>query len=88
MFKQNNSLYSQSELNSIRWKCRRGMLELDELLQTFFDKQFLTLTYEEQRSFVEFLSCSDQELFSWLMGFQPSQPQWSALINKIRNSLK
>jgi antitoxin CptB len=59
--------YPDHELSRLRWACRRGMLELDLLLLPFFEKRFLQLTPSEQKVFVELLSCTDQELFDWLM---------------------
>jgi antitoxin CptB len=83
--KENNLAYSQTELSYIRWKCRRGMLELDELLQHFFDHGFLQMSVELQQSFVELLSSTDPELFSWLMNATPApQAQWQLLVQKIR----
>jgi antitoxin CptB len=82
---KNGLPYFPGEITYIRWKCRRGMLELDELLQYFFDHYFLQLPAEQQRSFEELLNCPDPELFSWLMGTaQPSQPEWVLLVQKIR----
>jgi len=61
----------------IRWGCRRGMLELDMLLLSFFDQQFDALTAEQQASFVKLLECEDQDLFRWLLG--NGEPENNAL---------
>ncbi len=37
------------EARKIKWKCRRGMLELDILLERFYENQFQILTAEEKK---------------------------------------
>lgn len=38
------------EARKIKWKCRRGMLELDILLERFYKNQFQILTAEEKKN--------------------------------------
>jgi antitoxin CptB len=64
--------FSNNELSRLRWACRRGMLELDLLLLPFFEHRFLQLNPIEQKNFIDFLSCTDQELYDWLMSKQVS----------------
>lgn len=53
--------------NRVLWHSRRGMLELDILLEPFARNRFESLTPVQQRLFQEFLQHEDQELFGWLM---------------------
>jgi antitoxin CptB len=60
-------------INSLRkakliWHCRRGMLELDLILSRFVEKNLDLMTEMQLDAFEELLSCTDPELFSWLMG--------------------
>ena len=57
-----------SELDRVRWQCRRGMLELDLLLQRFSQKQLEHLDPGQLRAFEELLELSDNELFDVVMG--------------------
>ena len=57
-----------SELDRIRWQCRRGMLELDLLLQRFNRTQLEGLDAAQLRAFQELLELSDNELFDVAMG--------------------
>lgn len=54
----------------LRWGCRRGMLELDCILQPFFDTNFDQLAPQQQQDFAQLLHEADPDLFSWLMGYQ------------------
>lgn len=77
-----------NEMNTahIRWGCRRGMLELDILLQPFFDQKFSLLSAEQQADFVRLLDCNDPELYAWLMGHeQPEEPAFKELVQLIKN---
>jgi len=59
--------HSKEELARIRWNCRRGMLELDIILENFFDNHYLQLAPADQKRFIELLACTDQQLWGWLM---------------------
>lgn len=56
----------------LRWQCRRGMLELDLLLLPFVENQYSNLTLDEQQTFEELLTYTDQELYHWLIGHEPA----------------
>ena len=50
----------------LRWKCRRGLLELDIVLQQFLSSQYATLSPAEQASFEALLGSADQDLYELL----------------------
>lgn len=69
----------------LRWGCRRGMLELDCILQPFFDQHFDGLTEGQQQQFADLLHEADPDLFSWLMGYQtPTSETLAQTVNLIR----
>ncbi len=75
-----------SEIN-YRWQCRRGMLELDLLLNNFVDKKVATLTQQEKESFELLLSYPDQTLLDLLLGNSvSSDPSISALVLQIQST--
>ena len=49
----------------MRWRSRRGMLELDLLLLPFVDEVFCSLHYYEQLVFIKLLEQEDPELLRW-----------------------
>ena len=72
----------------IRWQCRRGMLELDIMLLSFFDAHYLQLTMIEQQTFVKLLKEPDQTLHGLLSGLSfSSDPRFSDIVQKIRAHL-
>lgn len=69
----------------LRWQCRRGMLELDLLLQEFLDHNFMQLDENEQGLFIKLLDTPDQELLELLMGRETHRDACTdELIRKIR----
>jgi antitoxin CptB len=68
----------------LRWQCRRGMLELDILLQNFLEKKYPTLTDQEKILFEQLLACEDQDLYDWLVKKEePNNKMLIKIINKI-----
>ncbi len=75
-------MYTELELNRIKWQCRRGMKELDLMVQTFFDNEFLTLSDDDQKIFVKLLDESDLNLFRWLLrGETPATDDFKHIID-------
>ena len=69
------------------WRCRRGMLELDILLNQFIKQQYNTLDIQQKNTLDQFLNYPDQLLFDLLLGHMESSDQHvSALVEKIRHS--
>lgn len=72
------------ETSRIHWACRRGMLELDQLLEGYLLKQYPTATQEDQQLFIDLLACADQDLFNWLLGdTEPDNHDFKQLCHKI-----
>ncbi len=52
----------------LSWQCRRGMLELDILLQGFLQREFANLDTEQIQALERLLEMPDQLLLEYLMG--------------------
>lgn len=50
------------------WHCRRGMLELDLILNKFVDRHLNALSKSQLTNFKDMLDYTDPELLAWLMG--------------------
>ena len=72
---------------ALRWRCRRGMLELDLMLQSFVDKEVATLSSEEFVVFDRLLDYPDQVLLElFLNQTQSSDKDISQFVKRIRES--
>lgn len=77
---------SHKEWDSLRWQCRRGMLELDGILLPFLEEDLPDLAVGLQHDFVRLLQASDLELFRWLLrGAAPADPALVSLLEVIRD---
>ena len=77
-------MIEREEINRMRWAARRGMLELDLVLEPFVSKRYAQLGESDRRCFQELMLCEDQDLFSWFMErTQPDDEELAQLVNQI-----
>ena len=73
------------ELGRVRWHCRRGLLELDLVLEQFNRRHLDRLDAEELSRFKELLAFEDNELLDLVMGRIPNPDQrFEALLKMLR----
>ncbi len=73
-----------SEYNRVCWHSRRGMLELDLLLEPFVQQRYLELSEHEQECYRHLLTCEDQELFGYFLGrVEPEDPRLAEIVNIV-----
>ncbi len=75
---------AQQQTAQIQWRCRRGMLELDLILQKFLEFQYHTLSEQQKIELLELLETPDPTLLAWLMNQEPAPESYKALILQIR----
>lgn len=61
-------LTDRAELDRLRWRCRRGMRELDVLLMRYMDEEYASAGSGEKTAFVQLLSLQDPEILALLTG--------------------
>jgi antitoxin CptB len=72
----------------LRWRCRRGMRELDVLLIHFFEASFDGLSASEKLRFQALLELPDPDLQAYLIaGHASADPDLESLLVRIRTSL-
>lgn len=76
-----------SELDRIRWQCRRGMLELDLVLARFLERHYAGLDEQQREAFKALLNCSDTELWEVVSGqFEVVPGAPSVVVKLLRES--
>ena len=69
----------------IRWHCRRGMLELDLVLNRFLDRHYAALGPDKVGAFAALLERTDPELLDLIMGHLEAQaPDERAVLALLR----
>jgi hypothetical protein len=70
----------------LRWRCRRGMRELDVLLQRYLDDAGSRLDAAGREMFSRFLDESDPDILDWIGGRKsPNNAAYGAIIEQMRN---
>ena len=75
------------ELARLRWRCRRGMKELDLLLTRYVEEQFRDAPATHQSAFRALLEAPDPVIYDYCLGQErPPTPLLTALIERIISS--
>lgn len=68
----------------LRWRCRRGMKELDVLLARWLDRCWEAADDDQRLAFQQLLEQADPQLADWLIGGRrPDEPRFARLIDDI-----
>ncbi len=74
------------ELARLRWQCRRGMLELDEILRAYVDTRYPGASAGELAAFRHLLDYQDPELQQWLLlDREPENEDLRAIVTLLRD---
>ena len=77
-------MISDEEINRMRWAARRGMLELDLVLEPFVSARYAALDGADRQRFRDLMLCEDQDLFAWfLRREQPEDPEIALIVSQI-----
>ena len=62
-----DELLGERELSKLRWRCRRGLLENDLLIEKFFNSHEGTLTVSQAKGMGDLMDLSDNDLLDLLL---------------------
>ena len=75
-----------AELRRLRWRCRRGMRELDRLLERYLDQAWPAASVDERGVFLRLLDSEDDRLWRWFLGHEmPPDDELDRLVQRIRD---
>ena len=70
--------------SKLRWQCRRGMRELDELMVSYLNDHYDVSSEKEKNAFEELLELSDPELIKLLLtAYKSEVKSINLLVQKI-----
>lgn len=76
----------EAGLRRLRWRCRRGMRELDQLLERYLDRAWAADSEAQRGVFLALLDTEDDILWHWFMGHEvPADVEVASLVARIRN---
>lgn len=73
----------------LRWACRRGMLELDLVLQPYVESAYDVSSDRHKVLFCKLLEEADQDLFVWLTSREvPKDPELAEIVTVVLEHAK
>jgi antitoxin CptB len=76
-----------SNLARLKWKCRRGMKELDVLLEGYLAARYAQASEAEQGAFQALLDLQDPVLFDYVIGRdRPTSEDERRVIDALRRT--
>jgi antitoxin CptB len=76
----NEPMDTDAEFNRLCWHSRRGMLELDLVLEPFVKQRYRQLEAVDRARYQRLLECEDQDLFAWFLRRDTPEDQELAII--------
>lgn len=75
------------EFERARWRCRRGLLELDIILQRFMDQHYTRLDQQGLKQFERLLSLPDNDLWDLITARQVTiDPDLQPILELLQKS--
>ena len=69
------------------WRCRRGIKEMDIILQEFINVSYDQLNDEDKNAFSKLLDEQDLDILNWIIGKnKPANDRLANIINIIKTS--
>lgn len=72
------------ERSRLRWRCRRGMRELDVLLERWLNRDWEQADERRRAAFQRLLECEDDRLWSWMIGREtPDDDELADIVRRV-----
>jgi antitoxin CptB len=74
-----------AELSRLRWLCRRGMKELDVVLNRYLEQHYASASNSDQAQFRALLQMPDPDLYNLLLGRDTAtDPECARFLQRLR----
>jgi len=78
---------SPAELGRLRWRCRRGMRELDVLLMRYLERDWPQAESSQRAAFADLLEWQDPEINALLVGrLAPETEALASVVECLRRA--
>lgn len=72
--------------SKLKWRCRRGMRELDEAMLAYLTQHYPVASRDEQARFEQLIDMQDPELFGLVSG-KSKEARYQSIIDKMATTL-
>ena len=83
MYLYDSTMKKNININKVIWASRRGLLELDLLLEPFIRSEFNKMSDFDQSHLYEFLKLDDDELFDFFLGSKEVPQQFLTVVSEV-----
>lgn len=81
---QPDSTVEQEHIRRLRWQCRRGIKEVEVLLEPFFEERYQSLSEQDKKLFEKLLDQHDVEMFEWFTHrSKPEAPDLAYIVKMV-----
>ena len=75
-----------AQIARVRWRSRRGILELDLYLVPFAERDYAELPAAQKAAYLELLQRDDWEILDWLQQRKTPEAPFAAIVERIRDA--
>ncbi|MDT8410004.1 MAG: succinate dehydrogenase assembly factor 2 [Wenzhouxiangellaceae bacterium] len=80
---------TNAELARLRWRCRRGMQELDFILGNWLTRHGAGADDSQRRRFDRLLDCEDDLIWDWILGrSRPEDAELATMVDELMDESK
>jgi antitoxin CptB len=85
-FAENRTM--EEQMGKLRWRCRRGMKELDLLTLGYLERYYSSASVEDRQAFADLLEVQDPLLMSYMVGREtPADATTARVVGVMRTLL-
>ncbi|HEY0975709.1 MAG TPA: succinate dehydrogenase assembly factor 2 [Solimonas sp.] len=69
----------------LRWLLRRGMKELDVMMERYYARRFHDAPADEKAAFLRIVTLAeDPDIWAWTMGYDPVPDEYAVIVEQLR----
>ena len=72
-------------ISEVRWKCRKGIREVDILFSKYMEEVYRDLTSEQQKIFIEFIQQDTYEILDILVNNKSFDTKFTNLVDALKS---
>ena len=72
-------------ISEVRWKCRKGIREVDILFTKYMEEVYRDLTPEQQKIFIEFIQQDTYEILDILINNKSFDTKFTNIVDALKS---
>ena len=72
-------------ISEVKWKCRKGIREVDILFSKYMEEVYRDLTPEQQKIFIEFIQQDTYEILDILINNKSFDTKYTNIVDALKS---